>query len=185
MTFEEKTLSSEIVFHGRLIDVRKDIVTTVNGQSTREIVEHPDGVVIVALKPNGNVIMERQFRKPMEGVAFEIPAGKIDPGEDKAHAAARELREETGYTADNIRYLTASWPSVGFSREVLHVFLATGLHEGETDFDENEAIDLEEHPIEELFDMVMKGELPDGKSQVAILMTYGLMQRGELEYYLD
>ena len=185
LTFEEKTICSDIVYHGKLIDVRRDIVTTVDGQSSREIVEHADGVVIAALKPNGNIIMERQYRKPVEDVVFEIPAGKMDPGEEMEEAALRELREETGYTPEHIRFLTSSWPSVGFSREVLHVFLATGLHAGETDLDDNEAIDLEEHHIDELYDMVMRGKLTDGKSQVAILMVKGLIDRGELDDYLE
>ena len=113
MIFKEDTLESEYVFRGKLINVRRDKVRSVNGTSMRGLVEHPGGVVMVALKPNGMVTMEKQFRKPIEGVMFELPAGKLDPGEKPEAAAARELKEETGYTAKNIRYLTKSYTSCG------------------------------------------------------------------------
>ena len=103
MIFKEETLESEYVFRGKLLNVRVDKVTSVNGTSMREIVEHPGGVVMVALKPDGKVTMEKQYRKPMDGVMFELPAGKLDPGEKPEAAAARELKEETGYTAKSIR----------------------------------------------------------------------------------
>ncbi len=184
MVFEEKTISSEYVFEGKLIRVRKDVVTTVNGESVREIVEHQGAVVILALLPNGNVIMERQYRKPVENVVFEVPAGLIDPGEEPEEAALRELREETGYRADDIRFLTTAWPSVGFSKEEVHLFCCTGLVPGETDFDDNEAIDTEEHHIDKLCDMVMAGEIPDAKSQIAILMVKRLIDDGVYDDYL-
>ena len=185
MTFEEKTISSEYVFRGKLINVRRDVVTTVDGTSVREIVEHQPGAVIAAIKKNGNMLMERQFRKPAEKVIFEAPAGKVDPGEDPLQAAVRELKEETGYTAEHMRLLASSYPSVGFSKEVLHTFLATGLTEGETDLDENEAIDIEEYPLEELYEMAMRGEIDDGKTLIAILMAHEAVRRGELDNYLE
>lgn len=184
MTFEEKTLKSEYVFKGKLIKVRKDTVTTVNGESTREIVEHAGGSVIAALKENGNMLMVRQFRKPVEEVVYEAPAGKIDPGEEPVDAALRELKEETGYSAKSIEYLTKTYPSVGFSKEVLYIYLCKGLIPGETDFDENEAIDLEEHHIDELYDQVMSGEITDAKTQIAIMMVKGMIDRGDLDDYL-
>ena len=184
MIFEEKTISSEYTYKGKLINVRKEIVTTRDGESVREIVEHAEGVVIAALKPNGCLIMERQYRKPLERVVFECPAGKIDPGEDPQTAALRELREETGYRASHIEFLVKSWPSAGYSKEVLHVYLCTGLVSGETDLDENEAIDLEEHPVEELFQMIKDGKLEDGKSQIAILLVKQMIDNGDLDSYL-
>ncbi len=180
MAFEEKTLDSNYVFNGRLIKVRVDKVSVPKGTSTREIVEHADGVVIVALLPNGNVIMEKQFRKPVEGEVFELPAGKVDSGEEPLNAAIRELKEETGYSAKNISLLTKSWPSVGFSDEVLHIYLATGLTKGDTCLDENEVIDLEEHHIDTLFQMVMEGKIIDGKTHIGILMTKALIDRGDI-----
>ena len=185
MTFEEKTIDSEYVFKGKLIKVRRDKVTTVDGESIREIVEHSGGVVIAALKENGNMLMERQFRKPVEGIVFEAPAGKIDPGEEPVDAALRELKEETGYTARKIEFLTKTYPSVGFSAEILYIYLCTELEAGETDFDDNEAIDLEEHSIDELYDMVIAGEIIDAKTQIAVMMVKGMIDKGELADYLE
>lgn len=184
MIFYEKTLETETVFNGKLINVRVDKVTVPTGESTREIVEHPNGVVIVALLPNGNVIMERQFRKPVDDMVFELPAGKIDPGEDPKVAALRELREETGYVAKEIKLLTESWPSVGFSDEILYIYLAKDLQLGDRDLDENEVIDLEEYSIDDLYNMVMDGKIIDAKSQIGILMTKSLIDKGKLNDYL-
>ena len=181
MTFEEKTLATERLFEGKIINVRRDRVTVMEGESFREIVEHNGGAVIAAVKPNGNMIMVRQFRKPAERVMLEVPAGKIDPGEDPADTAVRELKEETGYTAGKIRKLTQMYPSVGYSEEILHIYLCTDLEAGETNPDENEAIDIEEYPVDTLVQMVMNGEIQDGKSQVAILMVKTLFAEGELQ----
>lgn len=185
MVFEEKTIDSEYVFKGKLINVKRDIVTTVNGESVRELVEHRDGAVIMALKPDGKLIMERQFRKPVETVVFEAPAGKIDEGETPEEAALRELKEETGYTAGAIRLLTSMWPSVGFLDEKLYIYLCTNLEAGETELDENEAIDIEEHHVDDLFDMVLSGKITDAKTQIGILMVKALIDKGELAEYLQ
>ena len=112
---------------------------------------------------------------------LEVPAGKIDEGEmNPEKTALRELREETGYRASSIRLLTRMYPSVGYSEETLYIYLCTGLTAGETDFDENEAIDIEEYSIDTLYRMVMEGKIEDGKSQVAILMVKGLLEEGRL-----
>lgn len=184
MVFKEETLESEYVFRGKLINVRRDKVRSVNGTAMRELVEHPGGVVMVALKHDGKVTMERQFRKPIEGVMFELPAGKLDPGEKPEAAAARELKEETGYTAESIRYLTKSYTSCGYSDELLYAYLCTGLTPGEQEFDENEAIDTEEYDINDLVNMVMSGEINDAKTQIALLMVKRMIDNGELDDYL-
>lgn len=180
MTFEEQTLSTERIYEGRIINLRKDKVTVVNGTSEREIVEHPGGAVIAAMKDDGRMIMVRQYRKPARRVMLEVPAGKLDPGEEPEAAALRELREETGYRAGKIRFLTRLYPSVGYSEELLYLYLCTELTSGETAFDENEAIDVEEYAVEDLYSMAMRGELEDGKSLVAVLMVRGLLEAGEL-----
>ncbi len=184
MSLEEETIRSDVVYNGKLIRVREDLVTAACGPAAREIVEHAEGVVIAALKPDGSLIMERQYRKAAEREFFECPAGKIDPGEDPVHAALRELREETGCRAGRIELLARSWPSAGYSTEVLHIFLCTDLIQGDRDLDDSESIDLEEHPLEELYEMIIGGKLEDGKSQLAILLTRDRIVRGMLEDYL-
>ena len=171
MTFEEKTISSERIYEGAIINLRRDKVTVQNGTSYREIVEHNGGAVLAAVTKEGKMIMVRQYRKPAGRVMFEAPAGKIDPGEEPLAAAVRELKEETGYTAGKISLMTSFYPSVGYSEEVLYLYLCQDLIEGEPDFDENEAIDIDEIDTEELFSMVMKGEIKDAKTIIAIMMV--------------
>lgn len=171
MVFEEKTICSERIYEGAIINLRKDEVSVVNGVSYREIIEHNGGAVIAAVTDDGKMVMVRQYRKPAERVMLEVPAGKIDPGEKPLQAAVRELKEETGYVADEVEFLTDFYPSVGYSEEVLYLFLCTKLTPGETDFDDNEAIDIELIPVEELADMVMEGRIHDAKTMLAILMV--------------
>ena len=184
MTFEEKTISSEVLYEGRIVTLRKDHVTTVSGTSTREIVEHVPCVAMVALKPDGKVVLIHQFRKPLDRVVTEIPAGMIEPGEEPQAAAVRELKEETGYTAGHVRFLTELHPTVGYCTEKISVYLMTDLTAGETDFDPNEAIDSEEVPIEEAEERILRGEMSDAKALVGIMMTAALIRRGELKEYL-
>lgn len=184
MTFEEKTIETEMLYRGSVLNLRKDKVTVQNGVSFREIIEHNGGAVIAAVTDERKMVMVRQYRKPANRVVFEVPAGKIDPGEEPLATAARELKEETGYTADNIEFITSFYPTVGYSEEQLYLFLASGLTAGETSFDENEAIDLEEVEITMLHDMVMKGEIHDAKSMIAILMVYDLLNSKKPQEYM-
>ena len=171
MTFEEKTLKSEKIYKGAIINLRRDKVTVQGGTSYREIIEHNGGAVIAALTEDKKLVMVRQYRKPADKVMLEVPAGKIDPGEKPLDAAVRELKEETGYTAAKVEFLTQFYPSVGYSEEVLYLYLCTGLTPGETNFDENEAIDIEEVELDRLFKMAMSGEIDDAKTLIAILMV--------------
>ncbi|MBR6472323.1 MAG: NUDIX hydrolase [Firmicutes bacterium] len=176
MVFEEKTLSSEMIYEGKIINLKKDKVTVVNGTSYRELIEHSGGAVLVAITGNNKMLMIRQFRKAADKVMFEAPAGKIDPDEDPIVTAGRELKEETGYTAGNIRYLCKFYTSVGYSNELLYLYLCTDLKPGETDFDENEAIDTEEWDVDELHRMVMDGELDDAKTIIAVEFAYNYLK---------
>ena len=171
MTFEEKTLKSEKIYKGAIINLRRDKVTVQGGTSYREIIEHNGGAVIAALTEDKKLVMVRQYRKPADKVMLEVPAGKIDPGEKPLEAAVRELKEETGYTAEKVEFLTQFYPSVGYSEEMLYLYLCTGLTPGETNFDENEAIDIEEVELDRLFKMAMSGEIDDAKTLIAILMV--------------
>ncbi len=181
MTFEEKTISSERIYEGHILNLRRDTVTVQTGESKREIIEHNGGAVIVPVTEDNEVIMVRQYRKPAERVVLEVPAGKIDPGEEPLTTAIRELKEETGYTAENIRFLTKMYPSVGYSEEVLYLYLCQGLTPGEMDPDENEALDVEKISLDQLYSMIIHGEIEDAKTQVAILMTKALYEEGELQ----
>ena len=181
MSFNEKTISSETKYKGKILNLRIDNVESVNGESTREIVEHSGGAVVLPLLPNKNVVMIRQFRKPIERDVLEIPAGKIEQGESPEETAFRELQEETGYMANNMTLLTKMYPSVGYSEEILYIYLATDLEPGETDFDENEDIDTYSYHIDDLYEMVMEGKIQDAKTQVAILMTVELLRSGKIK----
>ena len=175
MTFEEKTLKSEKIYDGVIINLRRDKVTVQGGTSYREIIEHNGGAVIAALTEDKKLVMVRQYRKPAGKVMLEVPAGKIDKGEKPLEAAVRELKEETGYTAEKVEFLTEFYPSVGYSEERLYLYLCTGLTPGETCFDENEAIEIEEIDLDRLFKMAMSGELDDAKTIIAILMVKALV----------
>ena len=177
MTFEEKTLSSERIYEGRILNLRCDEVTTINGTSYREIIEHNGGAAIAALTDERKMVMVRQFRKPSERVMLEVPAGKRDGGESGLEVARRELREETGYSAEFMTHLTSIFTTVGYSEEVLDIYLAEGLMPGETNFDDNEAIDILEIQLDELVDMIMAGKIEDAKSIVAIMMTAEILRR--------
>jgi ADP-ribose pyrophosphatase len=169
MIVEEKTIESELIYEGKILNLRRDRVTSRGGSSFREIVEHGGGVVIIGLTDEGRVPMVRQYRKAAEREVLEIPAGKLDGGEDPAEAAARELKEETGYTAASVSYLFEGYSSIGYSTEILRFYLAEGLTPGETDFDENESIEIEEYTPDELYAMAMRGELIDQKTIVAAM----------------
>ncbi len=180
MTFEEKTLNTERIYEGAIINLRRDKVTVEKGISYREIVEHNGGSVLAAVTNDGKMVMVRQYRKPAKRVMLEVPAGKIDKGESPLKAAIRELKEETGYTAENVEYMTEFYPSVGYSEEVLYLYLCTGLTAGETCFDENEAIDIEEIDVKTLYEMVKTSEINDAKTIIAIMMVKALFEEGKL-----
>ena len=176
MIFEEKTLSSERIYEGTILNLRRDKVTVRNGTSYREIVEHSGGAVAAAINDEGKIVLVKQFRKPVDCVVLEAPAGKIEKGEDPAETIYRELKEETGYTADSMEFMTAIKTSVGYTDETLYIYLARGLMPGETNFDENEAIEVVEYDFEEAYSMVLGGEIRDAKTVVAILMAKNHLQ---------
>lgn len=168
---KETQVASEEVYRGRLLHVYNDMIKLPNDDTTtREYIKHVGAVCVLAIDKNNNVIMERQFRYPFDRVITEVPAGKLDSADEPPiDAAKRELREETGYSADEWDYLGAYYPTVAYSNEIIHMFLARSLHKGEQDLDEDEFLNVCYIPFTELLDSVMKNELPDGKTQTAIL----------------
>ncbi|KDR94140.1 ADP-ribose pyrophosphatase [Peptoclostridium litorale DSM 5388] len=176
MIVREETMSSEIVYNGKIVNLRIDTVELPKQRySKREIVEHPGGVGIIALTEENEVIMVRQFRKPIEDCVLEIPAGKLDNGEDPKKCAIRELKEETGYEAENMEFLLDFYSSPGFTDEKIHIYFATGLKNGKAQPDENEYIEIEKYKIEDLVQMIKDNEIHDAKSIISILYVDKLL----------
>ena len=173
MNLTEKQISSKYIFKGRIISLRVDEAELPNGKTaSREVVEHNGGVTVVPLTDNNEVIMVEQFRYACGRPVMEIPAGKIDKGEtDPAAVAARELREETGYTAENIFLLGKINTSAAYSEEMISVYAMTGLTEGEQQLDADEALNVIKMPFKEAYDMAAAGRLIDAKTIAALLMA--------------
>ncbi len=172
MIFEEKRISSERIYEGAILNVRRDKVTAVKGEAYREIIEHNGAVAMVPITDEGNIVMVEQFRYACGRAVLEIPAGKIDTGEtDPAAVAARELKEETGYTAENIIPLGRINTSAAYSEEMISVFAMTGLTAGQQQLDEDEALNVIEIPFKEVYDMASSGKLIDAKTVAALLMA--------------
>ena len=170
MNMDEKTIKSEKIFDGRIINVKVDTVQLCDGSySTRELVNHPGGVAVVALDDEGYVYMVRQFRKPFERVVFEIPAGKLDYGEDHLSCGVRELEEETGLKAKNFEYLGEFMVSPGFCNELIHIYLATDLYKGTIHPDEGEFLEIEKHKLDDLIDLIMDNKISDAKTVIGLL----------------
>lgn len=177
--FSEKMVKSEYIYRGKIINLRVDTVKTPSGNTaTRELVEHPGGVCVVPLDDEGNVIMEWQYRRPFDTNTFEIPAGKLTPGEDILECGKRELEEETGLCAKEYIYLGKMLPTPGFCCEIIHMYLAKGLYEGKLNRDDDEFIEVVKVPLTELADKVLSGEIVDGKTALAIMKVNEMKNRG-------
>lgn len=166
----EKTVESELIFDGRIITVKKDKAELENGEIVnRELVIHPGGVCVVPINENWEVLMVKQFRYPFQEALVEVPAGKLEFGEDHREAGLRELREETGAVCEKFEYLGVCYPSVAYLTEKIHMYLATGLTFENQDLDDDEFLDVIKIKLEDAVEMVMNNELPDAKTQCAIL----------------
>jgi len=168
----ETKLESENIFDGNLLHIKKDKVKLPNGgEAYREWVKHPGAAAVIPLTDQGEIILVRQYRYPIDEVTLEIPAGKLDvSGEDPLECAKRELSEETGYTAQEYKFLSKLATSVGFSDEVIYIYAAKGLKAGTQHTDEDEFINVVKVPLAEAVEMVLDGRINDGKSVTAILM---------------
>lgn len=178
----EKQLTTDKVYSGKLLNIYRDTVLLENGNtSVREIAKHPGGVCVAALEDDGSLWFVRQYRYAVGEDVLELPAGKLEPGEDPDDAIVRELKEETGCTADSIIKVSASFPSPGYTSEVLHLYIARGLHHGDQHLDEDEDLDAFRIPLADAVKMVMNGEIRDSKTQTLILMAEKILntERGE------
>ena len=166
----EEQLDSEQVFKGVLLDVRKDRVRLPNGgESVREYVVHPGAVVIIPVLECGSLLFENQYRYPLQRDFLELPAGKIDPGEDIETTAKRELLEETGHVASEWRHLGVMHPCIGYSDERIEIFLARGLQKvAEPSLDYNEFLDVLQLPLDEAVAAVRDGRITDAKTITAL-----------------
>lgn len=177
---EEKVLTEDVAWTGRIFNVNRLRVELPDGrQALRDVVRHPGAVAIVALTDDGRICLVRQYRTSLARVTVEIPAGKLDPGEDPLTCAHRELREETGMEADQMAFLTTIATSDGFTDELIHIYMATGLRFVESDPDADEFINVDLVPLPELIDAVLDGRIEDCKTVTGALICDAVSHRLE------
>jgi ADP-ribose pyrophosphatase len=176
----EEELSSELLVDGVLLKAHRDQVRTPDGEtSAREWIDHPGASAIIPLFDDGRTVLIRQFRYPPRRTFLEVPAGKIDVvGEAPEDVARRELEEETGWRADAFVHLSSTYPCIGYSNEIIHFYLATGLSLGEQDLSEGEFVDVVEMPFEDAVAMARSGELRDMKTVTALLYADAYRSNG-------
>lgn len=177
---QETEIESTQVFRGRLLDVRQDRVRQPDGhETTREYVRHQGAVVVIPILDDGRLIFERQFRYPLRRAFLEFPAGKIDPGEDILTTGQRELLEETGYVADDWRYLGVMHPCIGYSDERIEIFVARALKQQTgQQLDHGEFLDLLTLSLDEAVAAVRSGEITDGKTITALFWAEKVIRSG-------
>ncbi len=182
MEYTEKTLETKEIYKGNIITVQSQIVSLPDGrEASRDIVLHPGASVVVPINENGELYMVRQFRKPLDITTLELPAGKLDyVGEDPKECAQRELIEETGLRAKSIKHLISMHTTPGFSNEVIHMYCATGLEQGESDADDDEFLSVERFHVSKLVEMVLNHEITDAKTIIGVLLADKLYREGGL-----
>lgn len=169
MNLYEKTTNKTSIYEGKIIDLEVHDVELPNGEtSSREIVLHNGAVAVCALTPDNKIVLVEQFRKPLDDTMLEIPAGKLEIGEEREEAAMRELEEETGYKAKSLQLITDMYGSPGFTNEKISIYLATELLPGETHLDEDEFIEIHELSINEAQEKLTNNEINDAKTIIAI-----------------
>ncbi len=172
MELFEKTMSRKVIYEGKIINVYNDTVVLPDGKTThRELVEHHGGVCVAALTENNGLLFVRQFRYPYSKVLLELPAGKLEKGEDPLQAGLRELEEECGVKAENVVSMGTIYPTVAYCNEIIHLYLARGLIKGKQHLDDGEFLFVEEIPLEKAVELVMSGEISDSKTVALVLKT--------------
>ncbi len=180
---KEEEISTEEIFKGRLVHLFRATVKLPNGNtSTREYMEHPGAVAVIPIDDKGNITFVRQYRYPLKRVSLEVPAGKLEKGEEVEACAKRELSEETGIEAKEMKYLGCFLPSVAVSDELIHIYTATGLSYGKAHTDEDEFIDLVKIPMQKALEMVENGDILDGKTQIALLRANRCISKQGLSF---
>ncbi len=170
MRLDEKMISSEEIFNGVAVHLVKDEILLPNGnKGIREVVRHPGAVCVIPVTDEGEVIFVNQFRYAIGRVTIEVPAGKLEKGEDPTEAALRELSEETGITAGKIESLGAIYTSPAIIDEIIYMYIATDLKQGEQHLDEDEFVNVVKMPLSEAVDMVMHGKIMDAKTEAIVL----------------
>ncbi len=175
----EKQTASKLMFDGKILHLYLDDICLPDGKpAEREVIRHIGAVCVIPVTEDNMVVMERQYRYPVDEVILEIPAGKLDSREeDPEEAARRELREETGYTAGKLTPLGKFYPACAYSDETIWMYLATELTKGQRQLDEDEFLEVELIPLEELVRQVLAGELPDAKTQIAVLKASAMLNK--------
>ena len=177
MHYESTTCSRE-VFRGKVFRVTEDQVLLENNkEATREIVHHNGGVCVAALDEQDRLLLVRQFRYAFGQELLELPAGKREAGEDPALCGRRELEEETGFQAGRFELLSIMYPTVGYCNEIIHIYLAQDLIPSHQHLDEDEFLSVERLPLEQALQMVLQNEIPDAKTQLAILKLHALRSK--------
>lgn len=170
MDFTEKTIATREIYKGRIVHLVEDTVVLPDGREAgRELILHNGGVGVIAIDEEKNVLMVSQYRKPYDEMVLEVPAGKLEKGEDPLTAGLRELAEETGYKAEKVTYLGKYYPTPGYCSEIISLYLAEGLSYVGQNLDPGEFVVVEKIPLSKLVDMVMNNEIPDAKTAIAIL----------------
>ena len=168
--YPEETIESQSIYSGKILSLRRDTVKIRDGKvAIREIVEHGGAVGIIAFTDEGKIILVRQFRKATGRELIEIPAGTLERGEDPIKCASRELEEETGYVASEIRHIISFYLAPGYSTEIMHIFHASGLQKTRQKLEEDEAVELIDVELDEAISMVQRNEIEDAKTITSLL----------------
>ncbi|WP_214816515.1 NUDIX hydrolase [Exiguobacterium sp. s131] len=166
---EEKTIEREVIYQGKIFDVEKHVVSLPNGNtSVRELVYHNGAVAVLVIDESDNIVMVEQYRKAFESMSLEIPAGKLEKGEEPMASAERELKEETGYTAESLEKIFSFYGAPGFCSERVDVYVAKGLSAGEMNLDEDEFLNVKRYSFDEAVDLLDRGIITDAKTIMAI-----------------
>lgn len=181
MELSEKTLSSQTIFDGKVLHVTLDEIELPNGKkSKREIVNHSGGVAVAALDEDNNLLFVKQFRYPYKEVVLELPAGKLEKGSTPLENGKRELFEETGAQGYSYISLGQVYPSPGYTSEIIHLYACKVQSIGDSKLDDGEFLNVEKIPLDTAVEMVLNNQIPDSKTQIAVLKTAMLLNSGKI-----